>query len=324
MISLTMATVMLAARAAAQPAAGPEAQKSAAPKAIPADANSLDALLAAALKSNPDILVAEAKVREAEAGLNKARVTVMQQVVAAHGALDNAKATLATVEKILDRIRRISASGQISSIEVEKAEIDVQKAKAAVATAEADLALLLGKTPMTGWKAATALPTHGWTPVHATFTPDGNRLWTAEVDGGVRIWDTVTGQQVRTYVGESKPGSMPEKVRAALEKTIKIDTWKESLPLADVIDYLKQKAGADIPVRVVVRPQSAATVDLMAGSLPLSAWLLAVEDSVADLRIVVREYGLLVTTRDRMPDDAVRLRDFLRAPPVKPTEAKKP
>src|SRR5438132_13243758 len=42
----------------------------------------LDEMLAKALRDNPDIRVAEAKVREGEAELNRVRLQVMQKVVA--------------------------------------------------------------------------------------------------------------------------------------------------------------------------------------------------------------------------------------------------
>src|SRR5207237_8373668 len=104
---------------------------------------------------------------------------------------------------------------------------------------------------------------------------------------------------------------------APFDKPVKIKEWKQPLPVDDVIEYLKKKAGVDFPIRGL-RMYKLSPVDLMAGELPLSAWLLAVEDAVPELRFVVREYGLLVTTKDRMPEDAVRLREFLRSTPVKP------
>jgi hypothetical protein len=36
------------------------------------------------------------------------------------------------------------------------------------------------------------------------------------------------------------------------------------------------------------------------------------QDSVPDLQLVVREYGLLVTTSERVPTDGILLGDFLR------------
>src|SRR6266478_4733040 len=51
----------------------------------------LTELLDRALKDNPDVRVAEAKLREAEAELNRARLLVMQKVVALQRAVEDAK-----------------------------------------------------------------------------------------------------------------------------------------------------------------------------------------------------------------------------------------
>src|SRR5260370_41214741 len=103
MISATLFGLLLAASAVAQPPGNTGGGSGLPQKAIPPgntgggaglplkttlpDPNSLEALMAAALKSNPDIQVSEAKVREAEAGLNKARITVMQLAAGGHGTL---------------------------------------------------------------------------------------------------------------------------------------------------------------------------------------------------------------------------------------------
>src|SRR5438552_171969 len=86
----------------AQPPAGGNVVpvKPAPPPAKP-DPNSLEAMIAAALKLNPDITHAEAKVTEANAALNKARLQVMQSVATAHGSLASAKATLKIVELVM-------------------------------------------------------------------------------------------------------------------------------------------------------------------------------------------------------------------------------
>src|SRR5437879_1415136 len=52
----------------------------------------LDELLAQALKNNPDIRVAESKVREAEAELYRARVNTLNRVVMLRNEVQSAKA----------------------------------------------------------------------------------------------------------------------------------------------------------------------------------------------------------------------------------------
>ena len=47
--------------------------------------------------------------------------------------------------------------------------------------------------------------------------------------------------------------------------------------------------------------------------MPVGAVLQSFEDQAPEIRIVVREYGLLVTTADRIPEGATRAVDFWKA-----------
>jgi hypothetical protein len=320
MISALVSALLFASAALAQAPAKPAEKPNtggggggATPKAAAPDPNSLEAQMATALKSNADIQVAEAKLREAEAGLNKARITVMQQVAAAHAALHAAKSDAAVAEAELTRLRAMRNA--VSVADVQKAENDFERAKAAVARAEADLALVLGKPPAVTWKVSE---------LASVLVPDGAKLWVTQADGSVRRWDTVSGRALsHSWIEtEPKPGSVTERIRAALDKPIKIETAK-NVPLREVVDLLQQKSGVDFPIRFAPGQRAAEVpVELMKAELPLSAWLLVVEDSVPQLRFAVREYGLLVTSVDRMPEDAIRIRDFLRGTANKPKEAK--
>jgi hypothetical protein len=48
----------------------------------------------------------------------------------------------------------------------------------------------------------------------------------------------------------------------------------------------------------------------------MGAVLQAIEDLNPPLRIVVRDYGLLITTESAAPQDALRLRDFWKPHPT--------
>jgi hypothetical protein len=315
---------------------GPAPQPVQKPAAAKPDPNSLDAMIAAALKSNADIVHAEAKVSEASAALNAARLKVMQSVVTAHGAIRSAKATFELQEMLYKRTEEIVKLGQggASEFELQKAQLDLQHARADVATAEAQLAILIGKTPGQGdlknayWEEANKSFATWSGAMRTGFIPMGDRVMTDDLRGTVRIWDVRDGHMfAEKFTATPVAGSMNERIRDGLKKTAKIENWKEPLPVDSVIEYLKKKAGADVPFRVLYsRPTTSGptTVDLMAGELPLSAWLTAIEDSVPGLVFVVREYGILVTTKDRMPDDGLRVREFLLRTEPKPDAAKKP
>jgi hypothetical protein len=308
------------------------AQQPAKPVPAKPDPNSLEAMLSVALKSNPDIQVAEAKLREAEAGLNKARVQVLQQLVTAKNAVDSQKAAVAAAEATLRRYQELRNTGAIDMASVQKNEALLAQAKADLVKAEADLGILLGKIPGQRDAQATWLNTldrgSRLDIASLAFSPDGRHLWTAGADGAIRVWDPKTGQALSTPVTSPAAGSLDARIRDALTKPVKIENWKEALPVADVIEYLKKKAAVDVPFRLLAEnPQTQRaprTVELMTGELPLSAWLAVIEDSVDGLVFVVREYGILVTTKDRMPSDGLRVRDFLRRTEPKKEQVDKP
>src|SRR5215831_18895608 len=67
----------------------------------------LEDLLSQALKDNPDIRVAEAKLHEADAELNRTRLQVMQKVVALHADLQGARAKVAPAESKFKRLQQL-------------------------------------------------------------------------------------------------------------------------------------------------------------------------------------------------------------------------
>src|SRR6266851_3115371 len=67
---------------------------------------SLDELLTLALKNNPDLRVADAKVREAEAELNRVRLQVTQKLVTLRNSIQAATSTVKEAQTRLDRTQR--------------------------------------------------------------------------------------------------------------------------------------------------------------------------------------------------------------------------
>ena len=67
----------------------------------------LEEMLNKALKDNPDIRVAEAKVREAEAELNRTRLQVTQKVLTFHHSRESQKALIKVAEEDLQRIQKL-------------------------------------------------------------------------------------------------------------------------------------------------------------------------------------------------------------------------
>src|SRR5438552_2394915 len=107
--------------------------------------SALGELLEQALRNNPDIHVAEAKLREAEAELNRTRLLVAQKVVALHANLEAARATVAVGEARLRRMQDLIKTGVGGREDLETATVALQQAKADLAKLEAESPYLTGK-----------------------------------------------------------------------------------------------------------------------------------------------------------------------------------
>src|SRR5207245_2516152 len=99
----------------------------------------LEEMLNKALKDNPDIRVAESKVREAEAELNRTRLQVTQKVLAFHHTHEAQKATVNVAEEELAGIRKFLQSKTVSQAEVQQAENRLAQAKAKLAEIDAEM-----------------------------------------------------------------------------------------------------------------------------------------------------------------------------------------
>jgi hypothetical protein len=317
------------------------------PKPTPAP-DSLEALTAEALKHNPSIQAATAALREADAKLAKTRNEVLVEVAAAHKVLVQGREVLRQTED-LQKMREDSyKKGNLSSFEFAQGKIELARAAATLATLEADLMKLVGHVPAQPLQhTATQNPNLPWSEL--AFSPEGQLWGRANInqpfsstvvgqsgpyylmtDGGVRVWDTnalVLNNALTAYNPRAvaPAASIADKIKEALQHPIKIDKERHDT-VKNVLNFLKEQGLKDVPVRMMANEYKVFEMpcDLMAGDLPLSAWLQAVQDSAPELRIVVREYGLLVTTVDRAPPDGLLLGDFLRrAKNEKPKEEKK-
>jgi len=307
-------------------------------------ADSLEGQIADAMKHNSDIQAAAAKVREAEIQLTRIRSEVMVHISAQREVVQNAKEMLKALEQMHQQREKLRQTGAFSMSEVTQSQIELFRVRSEVAKLDAEMIKLIGRVAGKGQAAANVNFTSPYAEL--TFSPDGRlfaaRSSTGRVDvyntsrprlfldglNGLWLWDHYGGlatdnPNLQTTAAGT---SIPNKLRDAMAKPIKFEKEIKNVPVADVLEMLKQRGLSDVPLRVMLASTKGQTtqtpVDLMAGELPLSAWLVAVQDSVPELRFVVRDYGLLVTTVDRAPPDGILLADFLRRPVAKP-EAKK-
>ncbi|HTU90126.1 MAG TPA: hypothetical protein VMF69_08635 [Gemmataceae bacterium] len=274
-------------------------------KAAP-EKSKLEEMLAEALKNNPDIRVAAAKLAEADAQLNRARMQVMQKVLVLHAALASQKAEVAYQQKQYERYKGLEASHAISSELVQETQQKLALAKAKLEELEAQLLGLLGKEP-----SSTAMD---------TARPKKLRYRLLMNESNYDI-DLAVPEGMEAKILDRQPKvniSQADKIRKALQTPVKVD-YKD-MKLDAILDDLTKKV-AGVSFRVVRVDNSQNKISLRFGeALPLSAVLQALSDEF-QCSFYVREYGILVSYPNYAPPGAMKVEELLRQ---KPTEESSP
>jgi hypothetical protein len=283
------------------------------PKPTP---GSLEDTLEKALRNSADIKAAESKVRDAEAELNRVRQQVLTKATALHTDLNLAKRMLAVAENALtaanNRTAKVGPDGSTDAITARSdailaAETMVAKHRGEVDKLEAELKSIRGEF---------ALSRHRGVVSSVAFSPDGRLIASTELEGEVRIWDAVTGGELKyldsaaaQVKGKSAPAvqaPMMDRVKKLLDQEVQFEAGGE--PIDTILQFLLESAKSDIPVRSLLAAPMFSPA--LKGKLTVGAWMQAIEDTDSSIRIVVRDYGLLLTTRDRVPEGALRVQDL--------------
>jgi BMFP domain-containing protein YqiC len=272
--------------AASEPAKVPAAQE----KAPPAKSK-LEEMLAQALKDNPDIRVAAAKLGEAEAELNRVRLQVMQKVVTLYHSTEMARADVATAERTLVRMRQLGRA--VSREELDAAEAALAAAKAKLAAVEAEVPYLTGKQPHT--TAADSATLRGLMYLRGLQT------------AGAIPLDELARKAALEGARRPVQGPLADRIRKALDTPVSLRVTEGSV--ADVLRVLREKEPA-LNIKYVPRQGAGPKLTFELKDMPVGAALEYLLDSLTDYTIVIREYGLLLTVEDRAPPGAVSLHDF--------------
>jgi hypothetical protein len=266
----------------------------------PPEKSKLEAMVAAALKNNPDILVAAAKLAEADAELNRTRLQVTQKIVALHHAILSQKATVDYTQKKYDRFRELLANKAIDAKLVDEMFAQLTAVKAKLAELEAQLPAVLGKRAEADAEQLRTLQ------AHLVLL---NELPHLQVN-----------LQGLTSVPAKADGPMAERIRKALQTSIKVD-YKD-MPFRDVLKDLEKKAPG-LSFRDFVRGREQSVTLHFEEAFPVSVILQALADDHA-MRFLVRDYGIRVMPMDHMPPpDALTVEQFLRQKPAEPGRTEK-
>jgi hypothetical protein len=223
--------------------------KAAAPAAVP----TLEEMLTRALKDNPDVRVAEAKVREAEAELNRTRLQVTQRVIALHHALEAEKAKVDNADKELKRLQALAQSKAVAPREMDLARFRLTQAKAKLAEVEAEMPYLFGKPPQA---AATGKPldysfwmdlgqpvfpsqARPWQIRPSPFFPENPQRYRLNVNNSFDVNPDLTNWYFTFQPKATPPGSVADKIRKGLDTPVQIEF--SGRRLADVLEALEQK-----------------------------------------------------------------------------------
>ncbi len=268
---------------------------------------SLEDTLDKALRNSADIKAAEAKVRESEALLNVVRQQVLSKATSLHNDLNQAKRMLPVLEAALKEQTRLIDAKLVSKESMLAAQVAIEKQRGEIEKLETELKALRGEF-------AVKSP---------TISPDGRVLYTTTMEGVLRAWDRDTGKaisDVNTYRGllslagrnrdlaTAVQPSMAERVRKLLNQEIEFRL--DSSPEAAVEEVLRDGAKSDVPIRSLLQRDAPSLKVVLAGKMPVGAFIQAIEDTDPNLRVVIRDYGLLLTSKDRVPDGAIRAVDF--------------
>jgi hypothetical protein len=271
----------------------------------------LDQLIAEALKNNPDIRVAEAKARESEAQLQRARMKVAADITILHAEIEAAKAGL---EEGHDRYKRAISlyPKSMSKEDFASATLTYLKLKTELASAEAKLPYLLGKQP-----ASIHSRIEVW------FKPDRWPDSIVLLNGANAVSPTellrYQSDRLKAVQSLADIGSpMTDKLRKALDAPMTFPRAESDL--ADLMEYVRDKG---LDVNIIIRLKLIKKEKLkvkLERPIPLGAFLQFVEDEIGVV-FVLREYGIVVVAADeRLPPGAIRVVDFWKH--GKPAEPK--
>ncbi len=231
---------------------------------------SLEAKLASASKNNPQVLLAQAKVRQAEAEMKEARLRVVEEVIAAHNGLERQRLMIESRTRSLARTRLLLERGMISGEEIAEQEIALLESKTDLTQLEARLRYLLG---IDG------------SPSSGTFVRDAEAT------------------KLAPPTRPEMPGPLAQKLNMRIG-----DVSFEDSPLTDILQFVSQTTGiAFVLQQEAIGSELDVPEDLLVNvrfdDVSIGGLLLAITDLHPPLTFVARDYGILVTTAFDAEDD---------------------
>jgi hypothetical protein len=300
------------ATAAAQPPGGANQPQ---PKRAEKKPDPADSAIAAALANDPDVKMAQAKMQLAEAELAKSRHAVTIKVVTLKAKIEQLKAQLVPLERQVELVTRSVKSGGASVAELYPIAEKLEAAMSSLALAETDWKLRTGGAGA-GPLGAVPNPDHDAAVAAGLRWLNNRQQGASHADASAALLGYLVASELVRERAAVK-GLIPSRIRAALDKPVKLGAKGEKVTFAQAVAAFKKEAGMDVPVREVARVSG---ITSEGEELPVGAWFQLFADRNLDVRFLVREYGLLVTLKAEAPPDAVGVVEFWKhKPPAKET-----
>jgi hypothetical protein len=223
----------------------------------------LDQMIATALRASPEVLLAEAKLRQAQAELNQARLKVTRELVSAFNEKKARQSGLLGAERNLAMTTKLHQQGSTGASDVEVARAKLGEAELGIAQADAEIRYLLG--------------------VGSLFDPTQLR----ESAGPAAPRQLPNPRAFRIPEALTEP--LARQVTVKFDKTTMEDVVNTLASQANVSMVIDQQVGFDLTNPI--------TLSLNA-PVAFSAVLRALADQ-NDLVFILRDYGILVTNEGR-------------------------
>lgn len=251
-------------------------------------AMTLEELLAKALRDNPDIRVAETKVREAEAELNRTRLQMMEKVTKLHAEIAISRQMIVAAEDLL----AMSLKGASTAREQVEGRLVLAKTKLELAKMEPELAYLVGKQAAA--KSPGASMGSGTSIYVPALGPDFGR-------GPMPLAFNFEYPATRKL-----PVTVTDKIRKALDTEV---TLRQSeMTLHDAVSLLSDKMqGMNVHISDKKLMETKINLYLLQ-PVALGAVFQYFEDEL-NCKCVVREYGIVIAPRERTPPGGQSLLD---------------
>ncbi|MDY3558913.1 hypothetical protein R5W23_006089 [Gemmata sp. JC673] len=329
-ISAAFALALAVTTASGQPPKADAPKK--ADKPVPNPPDATDAAIGRALATDPDVKMAQAKINLAEAELAKARQTITLRVLALKSRVEQGTAEMRVAEQHLENVTKGVNGGAGHQSELLVARSKFETAKAALAAAEAE------------WKLLTGSDNNGEVKLFRAYLTVLDQYFESHSLPSTQQGPAPNAGAYRWYGSGGSPpatikGPIPDRLRAVLDKPIKLGAKGETIRIDQALELLKKEVGFDVPVRgellhprpkvndrgeilydparkgipIMIAPQVVSEGE----TLPVGAWLQLYQD-VSGGTFYVREYGLLLADKKSAPPDAPTLTEFWKQGAPKP------